>query len=376
MNCNLCKQTRTKNKDIFKCDGCNLAICKECGNLTASEVKVLQLSSSRAMRFYCPKCLNGESLELIQKLLSSQKTIIEDKIMIISLLQEEIEKLKTNTKPEQYGYSNAVKKQNKEVIIVKPKDSHQSSENTKKAIEEKIDPCSLGEGIGVSKLKYIREGGVAIKYNEDGNKNVQKVCDNIKSSLGQGYEVKVPEKKNPRIVIFNIHSKELEDEDGLINKLITQNTINTEPSIREIKIVHKYQSRKGMINVIFQVDKQSYECIRRKEKISIGWKACFYKDSLNVRQCFNCWKFGHIAKDCKNTKPTCQVCAGEHQEKDCRSRNVCCVNCKYALEVLKIPNLDCNHRAYDRKCETYKRVIEQLQERINYPEMHNGLNNL
>lgn len=376
MNCNLCKQSRTKNKDIFNCDGCNLPVCKECGNLTASEVKALQLIGGRTLKFFCPKCLNGESLELYQKLLNSKETIIKDKITIISLLEEEIEKLKNNPRTEQCGYSNAVKKQKKEVIIVKPKDSNQSSENTKKTIEEKVDPCRLGEGIEVSNVKLIKNGGVAIKYNEDRKKNVQNICDNIKSSLGQDYEVNIPEKKNPRIILFNIHNRELEDQDSLINKLITQNTINTDPNIREIKIVHKYQNRKGMTNVIFQLDKQTYECIRRKEKIAIGWKTYFYKDSLNVKQCFNCWKFGHIAKDCKKTKPTCQVCAGEHKVNDCQTNEECCVNCKYAVEVLKIPNIDCKHRAYDKECETYKRIIEQLQEKINYPELHIGRNTI
>lgn len=372
MNCTVCKHSKTQNKDIFNCDGCNSAICKECGKLTAAETKVLQLTSGRAMKFYCPSCLNGKSIELFQKLLDSKDIIIEDKTTIINLLKEEIEKMKQDLKVDHGSYSNAVQKQKKEVIIIKPKDSSQSSETTKKTIKEKINPCSLGEGVGVSTMKYIKDGGVAIKCIESGNQNIENICTNIKDSLGQSYEVEIPEKRNPRIIVFNVRNKELENEGDLVNKLIVQNTINTNPDTREIKLVYKYQNKKGLNNVIFQFDKQSYECISRKEKICIGWQTCSYKDSVNVKQCYNCWKFGHMATDCQKTGPTCQICAGEHKGKECQANIECCVNCKHALEVLKIPNIDCTHRAYDRKCEAYKRIVEKLQEKVDYPEMHIG----
>lgn len=368
MNCDKCKQIKVKNKDIFSCDGCSRCICKECGNLTASEVKVLQLMSGRVMKFYCPKCISGESLSLFQQMLDDKEVIIEDKTKIINLLEAEIDKLKSNIEMEEHSYSRAVKKQKHEVILVKPKDCSQTSENTKKIIEEKINPCDLG--VGVSRVKFVREGGVAIKCNENIKNNMESLCSSIKQSLGQSYEVKIPEKLNPRIIIFNVNEVELQNEDIFLNKITIQNTISTDTNIKELKIVHRYKNRKGLMNVIIQLDVKSYECIILKEKICIGWRTYFYKDSFNIKQCFNCWKFGHIAKECKREQPTCQNCAGDHKEVDCKASEVCCVNCKYALEVLKIPSVDCRHKAYDRTCEAYKRVFKQLQEKVNYPDLH------
>ncbi|XP_056646411.1 uncharacterized protein LOC130451426 [Diorhabda sublineata] len=367
MKCEICKQIKVKNKDLFDCDGCRDAICKDCGGLTASEVKVLQLSS-RVMKLYCQKCNNGKSLELFNKLLLSKETIIDDKTTIINLLQEEIDELKKKLANGQVDYSLAVKKQKEEVIIVKPKDSAQTSESTKKTIEEKINP--IGLGIGVSKIKYIRDGGVAIKCNENGKEKVQNVCESIKTSLGHSYKVNIPEKKNPRIIVFNVDPKELEDEDSLIEKIILQNLINTELEERELKIVHKIKTYRGNMNVILQMDVHTYECIENRKKLHIGWKSCFFNDSLNVKQCYNCWKFGHLAKECKKETPTCQICAGEHKATECNSRDICCANCKYAAEILKIPHIDSKHKAYEKTCEAYKRVVEQLQEKIKYPEVH------
>ena len=56
-------------------------------------------------------------------------------------------------------------------------------------------------------------------------------------------------------------------------------------------------------------------------------------------QCFNCFKFGHPSRVCKNAK-TCMNCAAlEHGE--CSS-NPKCVNCKL------------NHKANDKQCEVFK----------------------
>lgn len=372
MICDICEQIKVKNKDMFNCDSCSKLVCKECGTLTASEIKVLQLTN-RIMKFHCPKCLNGDTMSLYNQLLKTKEAAIEDKNIIISLLKQEIMELneKLNNQKQNLGrcdYSNAVKKQKEEVIIVKPVDVNQNSVKTKLSIEEKVNPSDLG--LGVTRVQFIRDGGVAIKYSKNERENAEDVCSNIKESLGQSYEVKIPEKKNPRIILFNVQQRDLEDEENFIERMVLQNTITTQISEREIKIVHNFKNRKGMINVILQMDTKSYECIEQKEMLHIGWRRYIFRDSLNVKQCFNCWKFGHLARNCKKETPTCQKCAGEHKEKDCQSNQVCCANCKYAVDVLKITNIKWDHKAYDKNCEAYKKIVEQLQQRINYPETY------
>ncbi|CAG9833250.1 unnamed protein product [Diabrotica balteata] len=117
----------------------------------------------------------------------------------------------------------------------------------------KINPCNLG--VGVSEVKYIRDGGVAIRCTGNGKENVQDVCNNIKMSLGQSYDVKVPEKMNPRIVVVNLDKKDIEDEDLLIEKIVVQNGITTEPSSYDVKVPEKMNPR----IVVFNLDKKDIE---------------------------------------------------------------------------------------------------------------------
>ena len=174
MECDVCKEI----KDVFKCDGCNQSICKSCGKLTSSEVKVLQLNN-RVLRFYCSKCKKNETYSLFHKIIECKDQLIENKERSIAdkdaiigtkeelcrMLKKEIEDLQSARKYEnnRIGYNEAVKKSTPEVLVVKPKKTQESSK-TRQIIEEKVDPSSLG--VGVARVKYVRDGGVAISCNK------------------------------------------------------------------------------------------------------------------------------------------------------------------------------------------------------------------
>lgn len=67
MVCANCKQN-LKDKDIIMCDSCGRAVHRECSDLNASELKVMDLKGKRVLRYYCEDCQSG--LKLIPKLLA------------------------------------------------------------------------------------------------------------------------------------------------------------------------------------------------------------------------------------------------------------------------------------------------------------------
>lgn len=266
------------------------------------------------------------------------------------------------------GYSDAVRR-NQEVIVVKPKNISQVSSKTRQVVEEKINPSSLG--VGVSRVKYVRSGGVAIKCS--GAQDVKNLCDNMKRHLGQDYEVQVPEKKNPKIKIINIEKDLLNDQEVLLEKIILQNSITTPTEKRVLKIVNSYENKRGKTCVTLEVDSATYEQIKMKDVLYIGWKTCRYIDFVGVIQCYRCWKFGHMKKICKSGQDICPRCSENHELKECQRNEEVCVNCKHAVEVLKITNIDFHHTATSKNCEAYKRILGELKQRVNYPEVFSGL---
>lgn len=380
MECEVCKQHRTA---VFKCDICKLQSCKSCGQLTSSEVKVLELTS-RVLKFYCVKCREHEPASMFQllvqckdELIDTKEAVISTKDCLIESLKEQIVQLKGelggsaggNQRVEQdrlkYNEVVAGRKKSSEVLVVKPK-RVQESIVTRTQIEEKIDPGAIKAG--VSKMKFLRDGAVAISCER--KEDLVSVSDSIRRQFGGEFEIKIPEKRCPRIKIINVEEKMLASESDFIEKIVLQNAITTTEAERKISVVTHFKGKRGKESVVLEVDSCTYSLIQKKEKLSIGWRSYTYFDHINIVQCFRCYKFGHMAKDCKSEKNVCPKCTGDHKVDICQSQQIVCTNCKFATDVLRVPNIDCNHLAFDKNCETYKRIYRELEQKVSYPGIY------
>lgn len=81
---------------------------------------------------------------------------------------------------------------------------------------------------------------------------------------------------------------------------------------------------------------------------------------LQFTQCFECCRWEHIAKNCRDTKPTCLFCAEEHLSAGCRrhaASPMVWVNCSY---VLHFPH---HHRASDTMlCNSTSNLVENASD--------------
>ncbi|XP_064467220.1 uncharacterized protein LOC135378202 [Ornithodoros turicata] len=83
-------------------------------------------------------------------------------------------------------------------------------------------------------------------------------------------------------------------------------------------------------------------------------------------QCFNCQKFGHIARDCRGPQ-RCKVCAGPHVYKQCTSRRKpTCANCggqqnaTYRDRTVPVPR----ERQWPRTDGEYSMLLHQMAARL------------
>lgn len=56
------------------------------------------------------------------------------------------------------------------------------------------------------------------------------------------------------------------------------------------------ENREG--SLIIEVDEETHEIILGREKINVGWRKCRVFNHVNVKRCFKCWGFHHVAKYC------------------------------------------------------------------------------
>lgn len=84
-----------------------------------------------------------------------------------------------------------------------------------------------------------------------------------------------------------------------------------------------------------------------------SYKVEEYNAPLHILTCFNCWQFGHKAKDCKNDKK-CKKCGENHDKNECKNIKPCCSNCGG------------EHVPTFRGCDIYQKAIEQKFTKINH----------
>ena len=98
----------------------------------------------------------------------------------------------------------------------------------------------------------------------------------------------------------------------------------------------------------------------------VGLDGCTIYDSVEVTRCFNCNKYGHSSRGCKN-KTCCPKCAGEHNVAECKTDDLKCSNCVNYMKTLKddeIVNLDIStdHAVWDYKsCMCFKKTMDKIK---------------
>ena len=308
---------------------------------------------------------------------NEMKTMIKELQEELGNVKQELENLKKmiqgtvcgSKEGSQRSYSEAVKEKKKEnVIIVKPK-MQQESEATKKLIKEKVDIKSMA--MGITKLRKGSKGTVIMGC--ETGEEVKKLKETVQAKLGENYKVMESPQSKPKIKIINIGLEEINlDDNELINTIKMQNKMDT-VNIRIVKRMvkekrNKQAERKGNEegSIIIEADEETHDLILKKAKLNVGWKKCPVFNHINVKRCFKCWGYYHIAKNCTR-KETCFKCAGSHNSRDCTVTKKKCVNCMFKNQTYNLKISD-DHDALSPECPTFKRALQEEKKRAGWED--------
>ena len=244
------------------------------------------------------------------------------------------------------------KKENRKarpVIVIKPVESSQSSEDTRCFLKKTLDPK-------IHKIGNFRNGrnGSIIAECATGD-SVEVVKKDIESNLGEKYSAVIPATAKPKLKIVGMSDQYSHDE--FIDLLKSQ---NDDIGIKEVKVIAEYENSRfkyNKYNVIIEVDKDTYACLMNAGKVSIGWDKCTVQEAINVLRCFKCGEFGHKSTECVNVE-TCSKCSEKHKTSECSSTEFNCVNFLKTNSELHL-NLDTKHPASSSRCPVYRRLFEK-----------------
>ncbi|PYY19147.1 MAG: hypothetical protein DMG62_24905, partial [Acidobacteria bacterium] len=179
--------------------------------------------------------------------------------------------------------------------------------------------------------------------------------------LRQDYPVEVP---GVPLATGIKHGKALENEE--VAKAICNATKRTIPGIfiNKIRWLHDAKGHdervqagktRGTAIISFPTQAMQHEVIRKGVVIGAElFDARLYNNSLEMKQCFKCYGWGHTQAAC-GKQERCGECAGQHPTRDCKKERVSCVNCGRG------------HRAWQKRaCNTFQTFLEETKKkRIN-----------
>lgn len=241
------------------------------------------------------------------------------------------------------------------LVVIIPKNKDQTSSATKNEIKNKISPTK----IVIKKLRKSAKGGITIECeNKLSQENLQV---SAIEKLGENYDVNIPTLFNPRFKIVDVSIKHSEAE--IKSLIFKQNDhVNSNSNIKLITVIEKPKIKPTHYTYIFETDPKTYSAIINNGKLSIGWDRCRVFENIYISRCFKCLGFNHKAVDCTKSK-VCLKCAENHDVKECTSTKTECVNCKWAVENLKL-KLKTDHQANSLECSVLQRRVDQSRQRI------------
>ena len=97
----------------------------------------------------------------------------------------------------------------------------------------------------------------------------------------------------------------------------------------------------------------------------MGHEICIAYDVIDSKPCYNCGRFWHKGKKCRNGV-TCTICAGDHGASECKVAASKCTNCLYSNGKYKT-RYNINHEAtdYDR-CNVYPIKVRKFIDSTDY----------
>ncbi|XP_063898288.1 uncharacterized protein LOC135118965 [Helicoverpa armigera] len=326
----------------------------------------------------CRKVQNGTSQmavlyqSLKAKTIQAHTTIqhLQDQQNVGNSLQQfrELVEAKLNP-PENTSYAGMVKKgsdivrpANLKSVAIYPSDKTQTSDDTKSLVQKIISPEQLK--LQVRGIKKVKNGGVLISTENIGDIEKLKSSDKIVSS---GLKIEEPSKRRPRIAVIGVPVALTEKE--VFECIYEQNlsaklpNLTRESFLECIKLSHKSGKRDlSTCNYILELPASIRKVIIDQSRIFINWTSCPVRDFTIVTRCFNCQQFGHAAKFCRETNPTCSHCGDSgHSSKECSNKpsTPLCASCKRFKRK-------CDHPTGDVSCPARKHAEMNYINSIDY----------
>lgn len=358
-NCGICLSGITRTKPPVFCDVCKKQFHTSC---ISKQIDILAaINQVPGLLWRCSDCQrnclvvnNAELTHLIDSKLNESLSQLKNKFESLYTMTAQ-----QNASNKSTSYADMVKNKTYPAVIVKPKNTEQSIENTKAEILQTINPAEVN--IRLSKVRTVKNGGLVIGcQTEEEN---EKFMSLVQNQLANSYDVQAAKIFKPRVRLVGMSIKYTEAQITDFIFKCNSHIFFNDAHVQIIKIF-PLKNNSNIFQATIQLDEVSYNRVLQVGNICIGYDSCKVYDAVDVYRCFKCNEFNHSSKKCKNQQ-SCPICSGNHELKDCQSTQKKCSNCiKHNNKFnTKFPT---DHAVWDStKCNCYKHLKNKAKNDCN-----------
>lgn len=243
-------------------------------------------------------------------------------------------------------------------IFIKPT-CKQDNRKTKKDVVKYVNTKDLQ--LGIQKVFDLKNGGIKIQC--ESKEDVDRLKKEALEKMGDDYEMKTQDKKNPKIKIIGLEENYNKEE--LKNSIKSQNNTITENSKIEVIVIKQMKTR---FMAIMEVDPETFKAVMKSGHLLVDLSVCSVFEHVDVLRCFKCTGYHHTNKNCTNKSSFCIKCGlTGHFSQNCNTdpKDFCCPNCCEANEKFKL-SFPINHGPFNRECSILKRKTEIEKRKVRY----------
>lgn len=215
-------------------------------------------------------------------------------------------------------------------------------------INKKLDRLNI-EGVQIQSIARKAKDFLTVKCVKAADAVV--VEEQLTIAFGDKLVISGVKSSTPRVKIVDVGldpDTEIEN-DYFVSLLKSQNYWLRNMNFKVTEVFKVPGSKRDYSNVILDCDILALKAFLEKGSVIVGFAEKRVYEHINILQCFNCQRFGHVVASCK-VPPTCRFCAStSHPSRECEDKSIkVCANCLRANK--KGAKHNALHRASDERC--------------------------
>ena len=232
----------------------------------------------------------------------------------------------------------------KAVLVINNSSDHGKNVETQEVVEKVI----VDNAVSLKNSHKNKDGDLVLVCESEAVRDELK---NLVEEADESIDMKSPSVKLHSITIVGLQRAYEKEE--VINKLIIQNDFLMKFVVKndiyehlKIHVIKPLWNKQTVFQAVASVSSVLRDGLRNnKDKVVVGLTSCKIYDKKQVKRCYNCQDYGHLAKACPTASvPSCGKCGGNHRTDHCESEERNCANCR------KHGMLDTNHSVFYYNC--------------------------